>query len=60
MTAAETPPDARRRKLIVYLPLALFLGLALLFLTLHLAAMRNEIMRRRLRTMLMMQADARA
>jgi heme exporter protein C len=30
----------------------------LLFLTLHLAAMRNEILRRRLRTMLMMQADA--
>jgi heme exporter protein C len=30
----------------------------LLFLTLHLAAMRNEIMRRRVRTMLMMQADA--
>jgi heme exporter protein C len=32
----------------------------LLFLTLHLAAMRNEIMRRRVRTMLMMQADAAA
>jgi heme exporter protein C len=31
-----------------------------LFLTLHLAAMRNEIMRRRVRTMLMMQADAAA
>ncbi len=30
----------------------------LLFITLHLAAMRNEIMRRRVRTMLMMQADA--
>jgi heme exporter protein C len=29
-----------------------------LFITLHLAAMRNEIMRRRVRTMLMMQADA--
>jgi heme exporter protein C len=29
----------------------------LLFLTLHLAAMRNEILRRRVRTMLMMQAD---
>src|SRR6266852_5550554 len=29
-----------------------------LFPTLHLAAMRNEILRRRLRTMLMMQADA--
>jgi heme exporter protein C len=32
----------------------------LLFLTLHLAAMRNEIMRRRVRTMLMLQAEARA
>jgi len=32
----------------------------LLFLALHLAAMRNEIMRRRVRTMLMMQADAAA
>jgi heme exporter protein C len=30
----------------------------LLFLTLHLAAMRNEIMRRRMRTMLMLQAGA--
>jgi len=30
----------------------------LLFLTLHLAAMRNEILRRRLRTMLLMQAEA--
>src|SRR5215216_8095752 len=30
----------------------------LLFLTMHLAAMRNKIMRRRVRTMLMMQADA--
>jgi heme exporter protein C len=40
----------------------LIMGVAylLLFLTLHLAAMRNEIMRRRLRTMLMMQADAAA
>ena len=32
----------------------------LLFMTLHLAAMRNEIMRRRVRTMMMMRADARA
>jgi heme exporter protein C len=40
----------------------LIMGLAylLLFLTLHLAAMRNEIMRRRVRTLLMMQADAAA
>jgi heme exporter protein C len=38
----------------------LIMGLAYLFLffTLHLAAMRTEIMRRRVRTMLMMQADA--
>src|SRR5947209_10663771 len=38
----------------------LIMGVAylLLFITLHLAAMRNEIMRRRVRTMLMMQADA--
>jgi heme exporter protein C len=32
----------------------------LLFLTLHLAVMRNEIMRRRMRTMLMLQASAAA
>jgi heme exporter protein C len=32
----------------------------LLFVTLHLAVMRNEILRRRLRTMLMRQADAAA
>ncbi len=30
----------------------------LLFVTLHLAAMRNEILRRRVRTMLLMQAAA--
>jgi heme exporter protein C len=36
------------------------IAFTLLFLTLQLAAMRNEIMRRRLRTMLMLQADARA
>jgi heme exporter protein C len=34
------------------------IGFTLLFFTLHLAAMRNEIMRRRVRTLLMMQADA--
>ena len=40
-------------------PLAIMLvAFTLLFLTLHLAAMRNEIMRRRVRTMLMLQADA--
>src|SRR5215211_3005326 len=42
-----------------YLTPLLIMGLAylLLFLTLHLAAMRNEIMRRRIRTMLMLQAE---
>jgi heme exporter protein C len=45
----------------ILLPLVISLvAFTLLFLTLHLAAMRNEIMRRRVRTMLMMQADARA
>jgi heme exporter protein C len=40
----------------------LIMGVAflLLFVTLHLAAMRNEILRRRVRTMLMLQADAAA
>jgi heme exporter protein C len=36
----------------------MLVAFTLLFLTLHLAAMRNEILRRRLRTMMMMQADA--
>ncbi len=40
--------------------LAMVAAFTLLFLTLHLAAMRNEILRRRLRTMMMMQADAAA
>ncbi len=45
----------------ILVPLAVMLAaFTLLFLTLLLAAMRNEIMRRRLRTMLMMQADAAA
>jgi len=45
----------------ILLPLIVMLvAFTLLFLTLHLAAMRNEIMRRRLRTMLMTQADAGA
>jgi heme exporter protein C len=40
-------------------PLVVMLAaFTLLFLTLHIAAMRNEIMRRRLRTMLIMQAQA--
>jgi heme exporter protein C len=38
----------------------MIVAFTLLFLTLHLAAMRNEIMRRRVRTMLLMQADAAA
>ena len=40
----------------------LVMGLAfgLLFLTLHLAAMRNEILRRRIRTLMMLQAGAAA
>jgi len=33
------------------------LAFTLLFFTLHLAAMRNEILRRRVRTMQMMQAQ---
>jgi heme exporter protein C len=45
----------------ILVPLIVMLvAFTLLFLTLHLAAMRNEIMRRRVRTMLMMQADAAA
>jgi heme exporter protein C len=38
--------------------LVMALAFLLLFITLHLAAMRNEIMRRRVRTMLMLQAEA--
>jgi len=38
--------------------LVMIAAFTLLFLTLHLAAMRNEILRRRLRTMLLMHADA--
>ena len=45
----------------ILVPLLVMLAaFTLLFLTLHLAAMRNEITRRRVRTMLMMQADAAA
>src|SRR5271166_4667366 len=43
----------------ILIPLiAMLVAFTLLFLTLHLAAMRNEILRRRLRTMLTMQAAA--
>jgi heme exporter protein C len=38
--------------------LTMVVAFTLLFLTLHIAAMRNEILRRRLHTMLIMQADA--
>jgi heme exporter protein C len=38
--------------------LTMAIAFTLLFYTLHLAAMRNEIMRRRVRTLLMMRADA--
>jgi heme exporter protein C len=38
--------------------LTMAIAFTLLFFTLHLAAMRNEIMRRRVRTLLMMQAQA--
>src|SRR6201986_3118640 len=40
--------------------LIMALAFSLLFITLHLAAMRNEILRRRVRAMQMMQAQARA
>jgi heme exporter protein C len=40
--------------------LAMAVAFLLLFITLHLAAMRNEIMRRRVRTLRLMQADAAA
>ena len=40
-------------------PLALMaVAFVLLFITLHLAAMRNEILRRRVRTLRLMQAEA--
>jgi heme exporter protein C len=43
----------------ILIPLLVMVGaFTLLFVTLHLAAMRNEIMRRRVRTMLMLQADS--
>jgi heme exporter protein C len=38
----------------------MIVAFTLLFLALHLAAMRNEIMRRRVRTLMMMQAQAAA
>jgi heme exporter protein C len=45
----------------IFVPLVVMaIAFFLLFLTLHLAAMRNEIMRRRVRTLMLMQADAAA
>jgi heme exporter protein C len=45
----------------ILMPLiTMIVAFTLLFLTLHLAAMRNEILRRRVRTMLMLQADTAA
>jgi heme exporter protein C len=38
--------------------LVMALAFTLLFLTLHLAAMRNEILRRRVRTLMLMRAQA--
>ena len=38
--------------------LIMALAFSLLFLTLHLAAMRNEILRRRVRTLRLMQASS--
>jgi heme exporter protein C len=40
--------------------LVMAVGFSLLFITLHLAAMRNEILRRRVRSLQMMQASQRA
>jgi heme exporter protein C len=40
--------------------LVMALAFSLLFLTLHLAAMRNEILRRRVRALQMMQASQRS
>ena len=40
--------------------LVMAIGFSLLFITLHLAAMRNEILRRRVRSLQMMQANQRA
>jgi heme exporter protein C len=45
----------------ILVPLMLMaVAFTLLFVTLHLAAMRNEIMRRRVRTLMMLQASVRA
>jgi heme exporter protein C len=38
--------------------LVMALAFTLLFVTIHIAAMRNEILRRRVRTLMLMQAQA--
>ena len=43
---------------ILYPLLVMALAFVLLFITLHIAAMRNEILRRRVRTLMMMKAQA--
>jgi heme exporter protein C len=40
--------------------LVMAVGFSLLFVTLHLAVMRNEILRRRVRSLQMMQASQQA
>jgi heme exporter protein C len=40
--------------------LVMAIAFTLLFVTLHLAAMRNEILRRRVRSLQMMQASSKA
>jgi len=43
----------------ILIPLLIMaVAFTLLFVTLHLSAMRNEIMRRRVRTLMMMQASS--
>src|SRR5437016_1862317 len=59
--ASVLRPDGSTIHPAILVPLIVMLvAFTLLFLTLHLAAMRNEILRRRVRTMMMMRADARA
>ena len=53
-------PLAGNDKLILSGISLLFVGFSLLFITLHLAAMRNEILRRRVRSLQMMQASQQA
>ena len=49
---------AFRRSIVAVLVMAV--AFSLLFVTLHLAAMRNEILRRRVRSLQMMQASQQA